>query len=197
MRRAGRGGPYARGNRPGGRVTGVKADPVRPSRYGGWRTSVLWSARQAVATFLAHPDQWRLLADRPELAANAAEEVVRYCPSALLGVPRIAKTEVTLHDKVFPAGICLLPVTGSANRDGAVFARAGTFDIGRERTTQLTFGGGIHYCLGAALARVELQEALPRLAAGLRGLTAVGEAEWLSPTEAVYGSVRLPVTVPG
>ncbi|WP_212987088.1 cytochrome P450 [Actinoplanes auranticolor] len=156
--------------------------------------TVQFQLSQAVATFLAYPEQWRLLADRPDLAANAAEEVVRFCPSALLGVPRIAKSDVELHGTVFPAGTCLLPITGSANRDKAVFPRAGTFDIRREPTAQLTFGGGIHYCLGAALARVELQEALPRLAAGLRELSAAGEAEWLAPTEAVYGPVRLPVS---
>jgi cytochrome P450 len=156
--------------------------------------TVQFQLAQAVDTFTAYPDQWRLLAARPDLAANAAEEVVRFCPSALLGVPRIAKEEVELHGAVFPAGTCLLPITGSANRDSAVFARAGTLDISRERTTQLTFGGGIHFCLGAALARVELQEALPRLAAGLGDLEAAGEAEWLSPTEAVYGPVRLPVS---
>lgn len=155
--------------------------------------TVQFQLAQAIDTFIAYPDQWSLLADRPELAANAAEEVVRFCPSALLGVPRIAKSDVELHGTVFPAGTCLLPITGSANRDSAVFARAGTFDIRREPAGQLTFGGGIHYCLGAALARVELQEALPRLAAALPGLTSAGQAEWLAPTEAVYGPVRLPV----
>jgi hypothetical protein len=50
----------------------------------------------AMAAFLANPEQWRLLGDRPDLAARTAEEVVRYCPSALLGVPRIAKSDVTI-----------------------------------------------------------------------------------------------------
>jgi cytochrome P450 len=148
----------------------------------------------AIAAFIAYPEQWRLLAARPQLAANAAEEVVRFCPSSVLGVPRIAKAEIDLHGTVFPAGTCLLPITGSANRDRAVFERPDTFDIGRPPGAQLTFGGGMHYCLGAALARVELQEALPRLAANLRELAADGAAEWLAPTEAVYGPTRLPVT---
>jgi cytochrome P450 len=148
----------------------------------------------AVAAFAAYPEQWRLLAARPQLAADAAEEVVRFCPSSVLGVPRIAKVEVELHGTAFPAGTCLLPITGSANRDSAVFDRPDTLDITRRRATQLTFGGGMHYCLGAALARVELQEALPRLAASLRDLAPAGTAEWLAPTEAVYGPVRLPVS---
>jgi cytochrome P450 len=147
----------------------------------------------AMVAFMANPDQWQLLANRPELAASAAEEVVRYCPSSVLGVPRIAKVDVELQGTVFAAGTCLLPVTGSANRDGDVFEHADTFDIGRKRAAQLTFGGGVHYCLGAALARVQLQEALPRLATGLRNPVQVGEADWLPPTEAVYGPTRLPI----
>ena len=147
----------------------------------------------AMAAFLAHPDQWRLLAERPDLAADAAEEVVRYCPSALLGVPRMAKVDVQLNDLTLTAGSCVLPVTGSANRDGSVFERPDTLDITRARTGHLTFGGGIHFCLGAALARLELAEALPRLAARIRDPHSAGPGTWLPPTEAVYGPLSLPI----
>jgi cytochrome P450 len=147
----------------------------------------------AMAAFMAHPDQWRLLAAEPGLAAAAAEEVVRFCPSALLGLPRIAKVDIELNDLEFAAGSCVLPITGSANRDASVFEAADTLDISRRRTTHLTYGGGIHYCLGAALARVELQEALPLLASRLLEPTPDGPGEWLPPTEAVYGPVRLPI----
>jgi cytochrome P450 len=147
----------------------------------------------AMAAFIAHPEQWRLLAARPDLAADAAEEVVRFCPSALLGVPRIAKADVELNGLTLTAGSCVLPVTGSANRDGSVFDHAERFDITRPRTAHLTFGGGIHFCLGAALARVELTEALPRLAATIREPRATGPGTWLPPTEAVYGPLSLPI----
>jgi cytochrome P450 len=147
----------------------------------------------AMAAFLAHPDQWRLLAARPDLAADAAEEVVRYCPSALLGVPRIAKADVDLNGLTLPEGSCVLPVTGSANRDASVFDRPDTLDITRPHTAHLTFGGGIHFCLGAALARVELAEALPRLAQRLHDPRATGPGTWLPPTEAVYGPLTLPI----
>jgi cytochrome P450 len=147
----------------------------------------------AMAAFLTRTDQWRLLGTRPDLAAAAAEEVVRYCPSALLGVPRIAKTDVELNGLALAAGSCVLPVTGSANRDATVFHDADMLDITRPRVHHLTFGGGIHFCLGAALARVELQEALPRLAGAMRDPQPAGPAEWLPPTEAVYGPLRLPV----
>jgi cytochrome P450 len=147
----------------------------------------------AMAAFLTHPDQWRLLAGRPELAADAAEEVVRYRPSALLGVPRVAKADVELNGLALPAGSCVLPVTGSANHDGSVFDRPDTLDITRPRTGHLTFGGGIHFCLGAALARVELAEALPRLAARIHDPRPAGPGTWLPPTEAVYGPLSLPI----
>ena len=124
---------------------------------------------------------------------SVAEEVVRYCPSALLGVPRIAKVDVELKGLTLTAGSCVLPVTGSANRDESVFDRPDTLDITRPRTGHLTFGGGIHFCLGAALARVELAEALPRLAARIRNPQAAGPGTWLPPTEAVYGPLSLPI----
>jgi cytochrome P450 len=88
----------------------------------------------AMSAFMAHPQQWRLLAAEPALAAQAADEVVRFCPSALLGLPRIAK-----------AGSCVLPITGSANRDASVFEAADTLDISCKRLPHLTYGGGIHY----------------------------------------------------
>jgi cytochrome P450 len=147
----------------------------------------------AMAAFMTHPDQWRLLAAEPGRAAAAAEEVVRFCPSALLGLPRIAKTDIELNGTPFAAGTCVLPITGSANRDASVFEAADTLDISRERTAHLTYGGGIHYCLGAALARLELQEALPLLANRLLDPSPAGPDEWLPPTEAVYGPVRLPI----
>jgi cytochrome P450 len=144
----------------------------------------------AMAAFLSHPDQWPLIGDH---AVTAAEEVVRYCPSALLGVPRIAKADIELNGLELPRGSCVLPITGSANRDPEVFEHAGSFDITRTRRPHLTYGGGIHYCLGAALARVELQEALPRLAAAIHDVEPAGEAGWLPPTEAVFGPTTLPI----
>lgn len=147
----------------------------------------------AMSAFMKHPEQWRLLAADPGLAAQAAEEVVRYCPSALLGLPRIAKADFELNGVQFAAGACVLPITGSANRDASVFEAPDTLDISLKRATHLTYGGGIHYCLGAALARVELQEALPRLARRILEPKPTGPGEWLPPTEAVYGPLRVPI----
>ncbi len=176
-----------------GRLTGAELRSMVITLMSAGQGTVQHQLGNAMAAFLAFPEQWRLLGDRPELAARAAEEVVRYCPSALLGVPRVAKSDVTIHDVRFPAGSCILPVTGAANRDPLTFPAAATFDITRIGAPHLTYGGGIHFCLGAALARVELQEALPRLAGALRAPHADGAAEWLPPTEAVYGPTRLPM----
>ncbi|GAA3218454.1 cytochrome P450 [Dactylosporangium siamense] len=176
-----------------GRLTDVELRSMVVTLMSAGQGTVQHQLGNAMATFLANPEQWRLLGDRPDLAARTAEEVVRYCPSALLGVPRIAKSDVTINGLLFRAGSCVLPVTGAANRDPLTFPAAATFDITRSGAPHLTYGGGIHFCLGAALARVELQESLPRLAAALRAPRPDGPAEWLPPTEAVYGPTRLPI----
>jgi cytochrome P450 len=147
----------------------------------------------AMSAFMARPEQWRLLRAEPALAALAADEVVRYCPSSLLGLPRIAKADVEVNGVRFAAGSCVLPITGAANRDASAFEAADELDISRRRAPHLTYGGGIHYCLGAAMARVELQEALTLLPSRLLEPTPAGPGEWLPPTEVVYGPVRLPI----
>jgi cytochrome P450 len=176
-----------------GRLTDAELRSMVVTLMSAGQGTVQHQLGNAMAAFLANPEQWRLLGDRPDLAGRAAEEVVRYCPSTLLGVPRIAKSDVTINDLTFPAGSCILPVTGAANRDPMTFPAAATFDITRAGAPHLTYGGGIHFCLGAALARVELQESLPRLAATMRAPRPDGSADWLPPTEAVYGPTRLPI----
>ena len=85
---------------------------------------------------------------------------------AVRGTGRFASEDIEYRDVLFPAGTFIAPSMATANCDPAVFARPEAFDITREPAgqPQLTFGSGIHYCLGAALARAELQEALPLLA---------------------------------
>ncbi|MEO7370680.1 MAG: cytochrome P450, partial [Ilumatobacteraceae bacterium] len=82
------------------------------------------------------------------------------------------------------------------NRDGTVFARPEVFDITSEPSgqPQLTFGSGIHYCLGAALARAELQEALPLLAHRLPGLAIDGDVTWKPEGVGIFGPARMPIT---
>ncbi|MGB3734593.1 MAG: cytochrome P450 [Ilumatobacter sp.] len=152
----------------------------------------------AVGVFCDHPDQWALLAERPELAPQAVEEVMRYF-GAIRGTGRFASEDIVYRDILFPKGTFVFPSLASANFDGGVIADgdAHTFDITREPVKgrmQMTFGSGIHYCLGASLARAELQEALPILAQRMPDLAADGRIEWKPTATAIFGAEHLPVT---
>jgi cytochrome P450 len=122
--------------------------------------------------------QWeRLIADRT-LAASAVEEWLRYDgPSGALA--RVASGDVTLGDRVVRAGQRVFAFANAANRDPEAFADAETFDIARKHNPHLTFGHGIHFCLGAPLARLEAQVAAEHLAERFAGLRLLGVThEW-------------------
>ena len=146
----------------------------------------------AVRLFAAHPDQWRLLAERPELAPAAVEEVVRYEPITPF-TARLLHEEVEYRGVTFPAGTVVMVCAFTGNRDG-VDGDPAEFDITADRgdAKPLTFGAGIHYCLGANLARAELQEALAFLPARMPGLALDGEAE-LGSVHGIYGLDSLPI----
>jgi cytochrome P450 len=149
----------------------------------------------AVGLLSEYPDQWKLLADDPSMAPRAVEEIMRYF-GAVRGTARFASEDIEYRGVTFPAGTIVMTSLAMANRDGTVFDDPGTFDITREPSgqPQLTFGSGIHYCLGAALARAELQEALPILATRMPDLAVDGSIEWKPATTAIFGPVHLPVT---
>ena len=147
----------------------------------------------AVALFCDHPDQWSLLAHKPELAARAVEESMRYL-GAVRGTARIASEEIVYRGVTFPSGTLVTTSLTGANRDPDAWERPDVFDITLERgATQMTFGAGIHHCMGAALARAELQEALPMLARRMPELTRNGDIEWKPQTFGIWGPARLPV----
>jgi cytochrome P450 len=145
----------------------------------------------AMHAFLEHPEQWGLLASQPSLATRAVEEVMRLHPT-VPAITRVAVEDVTYEGVTIPAGSYLSIFVGAANTDPAVFGDA-TFDITVERPAQLGFGGGVHYCLGAWLARTEMAEALPLLAARLRNPRPAGPASW-RPSLGITGPVRLPIS---
>lgn len=149
----------------------------------------------AVALFTRFPEQWALLAERPELAPRAVEETMRYL-GAVRGTGRFASEDIEYRGVVFPAGTFVFPAMAVANRDASVWTDPDRFDITREPSgqPQLTFGSGIHYCLGASLARAELQEALPILATRLPDLALDGEVVWKPDTAGIWGPHHLPVT---
>jgi cytochrome P450 len=101
-----------------------------------------------------HPDQRADLVEHPEVIPNAVEELLRYeAPSPVQG--RWTTREVTLHDVTIPEGSKVLLLTGSAGRDDRVFPDPDRFDVRREFGHHVSFGYGIHFCVGAALARLE------------------------------------------
>jgi len=144
----------------------------------------------ALATFLEHPAQWTLLAEEPALAPRAIEEIMRVRP-AVPGIWRVAVEDFEFGGLKVAAGTLLSMFAASAHSDPRVFGAAG-FDISLERPAQLTFGGGIHYCLGSPLARAEMAEALPILAPRLRAPELAGSVRW-RPALGICGPVALPI----
>jgi cytochrome P450 len=110
-----------------------------------------------------HPDQRRELAADKTLIPNAVEEILRYQPPALQAC-RYVTTDVELHGQTVPAGNVMMLIMASANRDHRMFPPDGdVFDIHRKIVRHLTFGQGIHFCLGAALARLEAAIAIEEI----------------------------------
>jgi cytochrome P450 len=139
-----------------------------------------------------HPDQWALLRDRPELAMRAVEETMRHSPT-VCGTLRIAAEDVELGGVMVPAGTLVLVNTFAANRDTAVYDEPDRFDITRQGAPAiLTFGGGVHYCLGANLARLELAEALKVLSRRMPDPTRTRPAPW-KPMMGMSGPISLPI----
>jgi cytochrome P450 len=117
-----------------------------------------------LAALMRNRDQLERLAADPELDTNAVEELTRW--DAAQATRRITLTDVDLGDgAVVPAGHLVITLLGAANRDPDHFGpTAGQLDLGRaDANTHLSFGSGIHHCLGAALARLEGREAIPAL----------------------------------
>ena len=139
-----------------------------------------------------HPEQWAQLADQPELAMRAVEETMRHSPS-MCSTVRSATDDVAIGDYTFPAGTFIIVNTYAANRDPAIYDDPTRFDITRDEPPPiLTFGGGVHYCLGANLARLELAEALKILSHRLPNPRRVGPAPW-KPLLGLSGPTSLPI----
>jgi cytochrome P450 len=139
-----------------------------------------------------HPDQWALLARHPELATNAVEETMRHSPIAGAAL-RTALEDVELAGVVIPAGTLVIANTAAANRDPAVYDDPDRLDITREGAPAMqTFGAGMHYCLGANLARLELAEALSVMTRRMPNARRTGPAPW-KPLTGLSGPATLPI----
>jgi len=142
-----------------------------------------------------HPDQRRELVDDPGLIPNAIEELLRYEPPALQ-VARYVARDAEFQGQTVPAGSALLGLVGAANRDEEKFADPERFDIHRDVKGMLTFGYGIHFCLGAALARIEGRVALEEVLARFPEWEVDLDNAQLASTSTVRGWETLPVRVP-
>lgn len=154
------------------------------NRLIGWSTKVL----------AEHPDQRRELVDDPSLIPNAIEEVLRFeGPAPHVG--RYVARDVEVHGTTIPEGSAILMLLGSGNRDDRRYEDPDRFDIHRDITQLMTFGYGIHFCLGANLARLEgrvfLEEMLRRFPEWDVDLSRAN----LAPTSTVRGWETLPVVI--
>jgi cytochrome P450 len=146
----------------------------------------------AMVAFAGHPEQWDVLAAHPELTGQAVEEVMRWLPASATAY-RFAKQDFDFEGLHLTENTFLTVCTRPAQRDPRVFAHGEKFDITVTREAPLLlFGAGPHHCLGVALARVELSEALPVLAGRLGPPVVTGSFTW-RPAIGIYGPTALPL----
>jgi cytochrome P450 len=142
-----------------------------------------------------HPGQVAMLRADPGLIPGAVEELLRYARLGGLAPARVTTEDVQLGGVVIPAGEQVIPLFGTANRDPSVFADPDRLDVTRDAARHLSFGAGVHHCLGAQLARMELQEAFRGLIGRLPGLRLAVPASDLEfkPGMAIHSLRELPV----
>lgn len=148
----------------------------------------------AVLCLVENPGAMDRLQRDPALLPQTIEEVLRF-RSPVQSMYRVTVAETTLGDKMIPAGAPVVAWIGSANRDGRQFERPGEFNVDRGQNRHLAFGHGIHFCLGAPLARLEARIALGALLSRLPGLSLVQGAQ-LERMEStiIYGLKAIPVS---
>jgi cytochrome P450 len=143
-----------------------------------------------------HPDQRRELAADPSLIPNAIEELLRFEPPPP-HIGRYVTRDTELHGRTVPEGSAILLLVGAANRDDRRFEDPDRFDIHRDVGQHLSFGYGIHFCLGAALARLEGRVALEELLKRFPDWEVDLSEARLAPTSTVRGWETLPARIPG
>jgi cytochrome P450 len=142
-----------------------------------------------------HPGEMAKLRADPGLIPGAVEELLRYTRLGSFTTTRVTREDVEIGGVTIPAGEQVIPLFATANRDPSVFSDPERFDVTRDAANHLSFGAGVHHCLGAQLARVELQEAFRGLTGRLPGLrlaVPAGELEF-KPGMAIHSLRELPV----
>ncbi len=148
-----------------------------------------------IAALLAHPDQLKLLRDDPELLPSAVEEFLRYDGPVNPGIIRFPTEDIEIGGVTIPRGATVLIATAIADRDPSRFADPDRLDVTRAENTHLAFGHGLHYCLGAPLARLEGEIAIGTVLRRLPNLAlAVPYEELPWQVASLRGPKHLPVT---
>ena len=158
----------------------------------GFETTTSLLANSVLA-LLAHPAQAEVLRSDPGVAAGAVEELLRFDTPVQVLYGRTAHEDLLVGDLALAAGTRVITLIGAANRDPAVFANADDLDLRRRGRAPLSFGGGIHYCLGAPLARLEAQIALPLLLRRYPHLQLAGTPEHRDGLT-LHGYTQMPIT---
>lgn len=154
------------------------------NRLIGWTTKLL----------AEHPDQRRQIRENPALIPAAIEEILRFEPPAP-HMSRYVNRDVEVHGRVVPKGSVMMMLTGAANRDERRFENGESFNIHRPARTHLTFGFGIHTCVGAVLARLEGRTALAEMLKRFPDWNVDMSQAVLQPTSTVRGWETLPVVI--
>ncbi|MGW4060034.1 cytochrome P450 [Amycolatopsis sp. NPDC004747] len=128
----------------------------------GYETTAMMVAL-GVITMLAHPEQLAKLRSDPDGWPNAVEELLRYLAVADVAALRVAREDIEVGECTIRAGEGVIMASSMTNRDAAAFPDPDTFDVDRNARHHLSFGWGVHQCLGANLARLELQVIMPKL----------------------------------
>jgi len=178
----------------GDKITAAELGPlVRLLLIAGFETTVN-AIGSGMRWLLNDRDQWELLVKEPERAPAVAEEVLRFEPPVQQAV-RVALTETEVAGFPIRKNQWIIPVLAAANRDPEVYPEPNRFDITRESPAEhLAFSGGIHYCLGSPLARMELAMALRALAERFPDLRPAGPVE-MRPGTTLRGPLRVPVKI--
>lgn len=161
----------------------------------GQETTVNLIGNGMLALF-QHPDEMNKLRENPAMVKTAVEELLRFTSPVLMSTERYAREDVTVHRATIPRGEMILGVIGSANRDETVFKNPDELDITRDSNKHLSFGHGIHFCVGAPLARLEAEIAINTILARIPNLHLGVEADSLRwrPSMFLRGLESLPVS---
>lgn len=151
----------------------------------------------AILCLLEHPAELARLRANPELLPGAIEETLRFC-APIQWLMRAPRRDIEIGGQTIPAKKLVLAVIGSANRDAAAFPEPNRFDITRAPNTHLSFGHGIHFCIGAPLARLEAKIALGDLLSRFKSFDRCSREPW-PPRQAlhVHGPSSLPIRFEG